>query len=253
MAGISVVIVCKNESAVIARTLESLQGLTDDIILYDNGSTDDTAAVARRFPVQWHTGSWEGFGATKNKAIALARYDWILSLDADEAIDEKLKQALQAADLSRPNQVFDLNFKTFLGNKEVRHGEWGGDHHIRLFNRSLVRWNDAAVHERLQWPAGTVVKKMDGHVLHYSMADTRDYASKMLHYALLNADKYFRAGKKASWFKLRLSPGFSFVQNYLLRLGFLDGYEGYLCAKMTAYYTFMKYARLRELVRQAAK
>lgn len=249
MAAISIVIVCRNESGVIARTLQSLQGASDDIIVYDNGSTDGTQEIVRQFPVRLHEGSWEGFGKTKNKANALARYDWILSLDADEAIDEELKNTLLAFDTNIHRSVFDISFKSYLGNKQVRYGEWGGDHHIRLFSRKEVSWNEAPVHEALQIPDGFAVNKIKGHVLHYSMTDINDYASKMVQYAMLNGEKYFRQGKKANWFKLRLSPGFAFFHYYILKLGFLDGYEGYLCAKMTAHYTFLKYARLKELTK----
>lgn len=247
MASISIVIVCRNEAGIIARTLQSLQGVSDDIIVYDNGSTDGTQAIVQQLPVRLQEGSWEGFGKTKNKANALARYDWVLSLDADEAIDEELKASLQAFDTNTAQAVYDVSFKSFLGNKQIRYGEWGGDHHIRLFNRKEVSWNEAPVHEELQIPTGFSVKKIKGHVLHYSMTDIKDYGSKMLQYAMLNGEKYFRQGKKATWFKLRLSPGFAFFHYYILKLGFLDGYEGYLCAKMTANYTFLKYARLREL------
>lgn len=247
MAPVSIVIVCRNEADVIARTLQSLQGLSDDIIVYDNGSTDGTPELVKQFPVCLHHGSWEGFGKTKNKANALARYDWILSLDADEAIDDMLKESLLRFDAGDPQTLFDISFKSFLGNKQVKHGEWGGDHHIRLFNRQRVSWNEAPVHEELLLPEGYTIKKIKGNVLHYSMADIKDYGTKMLQYAMLNAEKYFRQGKKPSWFKLRLSPSFTFFHYYILKLGFLDGNEGYLCAKMTAYYTFMKYARLREL------
>lgn len=247
MAPVSIVIVCRNEAGVIARTLQSLQGVSDDIIVYDNGSTDGTQDIVRTFPVQLHEGLWEGFGITKNKANALSRYDWILSLDADEAIDYELKKSLLAFDSGTQQTVFDISFKSFLGNKQIRYGEWGGDHHIRLFNKQYVKWNDAPVHEELQWPDGFKTKKLNGNVLHYSMTDIRDYSTKMLQYAMLNAEKYHRQGKKASWFRIRLSPPFAFFHYYILKAGFLDGYEGYLCAKMTAYYTFLKYARLKEL------
>jgi glycosyltransferase involved in cell wall biosynthesis len=248
---LSVVIICKNEEDVISKTLQSLEGLCDDIIVYDNGSTDNTIEQVRKFKVQLHQGTWEGFGKTKNKAIALAKHDWILSLDADEAIDGELKQSLLALSLTEETIVYELKFKNFLGNKYLKHGEWGGDKHIRLFNRKKTHWDDAPVHEELLKPEGVVIKKINGYVLHQTMKDINDYASKMVRYAMLNAEKYQRQGKKTSWFRLRLSPGFAFFQNYILRLGFLDGHTGYLCARMTAYYTFLKYARLRELNRQS--
>lgn len=250
MPGLSVVIICKNEETSIERVLQSLQGLTDDIVVYDNGSTDATMEIAKRFNVNLREGSWEGFGKTKQKATALAKYDWVLNLDADEAIEEELKKELKDLSLEDEKTVYDIPFKNFIGDQYLRYGEWGGDHHIRLFNRKTVNWDDAPVHEQLVLSPGIAVKKLRGHVLHRTVKDMDDYGHKMTRYAMLNAEKYFQQGKKASWLKLRLSPGFTFFNYYILRLGFLDGHAGYVCAKMTAWYTFLKYARLKELWEQ---
>jgi glycosyltransferase involved in cell wall biosynthesis len=252
MQSISIVIVCKNEAAIIGTTLKSLQGLSDDIVVYDNGSTDDTLHIAGGFNVQVHQGDWEGFGKTKNKANSLAKYDWILSLDADEAIDEELKRSLLAFEPGNETSVYNLRFKNFLGNKRIKHGEWGNDEHIRLFNRKIIHWNDEPVHEALMKPPGIKIKNIEGFILHQTVKDIREYAQKTVHYAMLSAQKYYQQGKKPSWFKLRLSPGFNFINYYILKFGFLDGHEGYVCAKMTAHYTFLKYARLRELYRLRA-
>ena len=251
MAGISVVIICKNEADIIGRTLQSLQGLTDDIVVYDNGSNDGTKELVRSFNVRLEEGSWEGFGKTKMKAIKLARYDWILSLDADESIDEELKRNLQALDLSDEHVVYDIRFKNFLGDTWLRHGEWGGDHHIRLFNRRQVSWNEAPVHETLILPPSIKILTLDGYVLHRTMKDVEDYRQKMLNYAQLNAKKYYQQGRRSSWFKQKISPSLTFLHYYVIKAGFLDGKAGYICAKMTAWYTFLKYAHLKELNQKA--
>lgn len=247
MQPFSIVIICKNEAAVIRATLENLDGITDDIIVYDNGSTDDTVAVAASFNVRVHQGVWEGFGKTKTKANSLAKHDWILSLDADERMDEQLKRSLLQFEPPGEKIVYDLRFKNFLGEKHLKFGEWGRDSHIRLFNRKVVQWNNEPVHETLIIPADTRIHKLDGFILHRTMKDVQEYAQKTVHYAMLSADKYFQQGKKASWFKIRLSPVFNFLNYYLIKLGFLDGHAGYICARMTAHYTFLKYARLKEL------
>ncbi len=252
MQSLSVVIVCKNEADVIGKTLQSLEGLCDDIVVYDNGSTDNTMEQVRKFSVQLQQGTWEGFGKTKNKAIALAKYDWILSLDADESIDQELKQSLLALKLAEEKDVYEIKFKNFLGNKYLKHGEWGGDKHIRLFNRKKTQWNDASVHEELLMTRERNIKKLKGYILHQTVKDMNDYAAKMVRYAMLNAEKYQQQGKRSSFFRIRIAPGLSFVQYFFLKLGFLDGYAGYLCARMTSWYTFLKYARLRELNKQPA-
>ncbi len=247
MQKISVVIICKNEEEEIGRCLQSLQGLTDDIVVLDNGSTDDTKDIVRKAGARLIEESWEGFGKTKNKATSFAKYNWVLNLDADESPDEELKQALLSLPLDDDNEVFEIKFKNFLGNKYLRFGEWGTDKHIRLFNRTKIRWKEAMVHEGLLLPPGIRIKKLKGFILHYTVKDEAEFADKMLRYALLNAEKYAEQGKKSSWINIYGTPLFSFLKYYIFKLGFLDGRAGYVCAKMNSYYTFKKYARLLEL------
>jgi glycosyltransferase involved in cell wall biosynthesis len=250
MQSLSVVIICKNEADIIGQTLQSLEGLCDDIIVYDNGSTDGTQQVVKQNNAFLYEGSYEGFGKTKNKAIALAKYDWILCLDADEAIDEELKHSLLQWQPENEMTIYELAFKNFFESKHLKHGEWGGDYHVRIFNRKKVLWDEAPVHENLVLPDGSIVKRIKGSILHRTLRNVNDYRIKMQRYAMLGAEKYYRQGKKANWFKLNLSPFFTFVNYYFLKLGFLDGKEGYVIARMTANYTYMKYAKLKELNRQ---
>jgi glycosyltransferase involved in cell wall biosynthesis len=250
MQSLSVVIICKNEVDIIGKTLQSLEGLCDDIIVYDNGSTDGTQEATKLNNVKLLEGDFEGFGKTKNKAVALAKYDWILSLDADEAIDEELKQSLLQWQPQNETTVYGIAFKNFFENKHLKYGEWGRDYHVRLFNRKKIMWDEAPVHENLVLPDGTDIKKIKGFILHRTMRDVNDFRKKMQRYAMLGAEKYYRQGKKATWLKLHLSSFFTFVNYYFFKLGFLDGREGYIIARMTARYTYMKYARLRELNRQ---
>jgi len=247
MQRLSVVIVCKNGAKVIGETIKSFSGLTDDILIYDNGSTDSTKEIVKQSDARLVEGSWEGFGKTKNKANALAKYDWILSLDADEAIDEELKKNLLQEDLADDTKVFEFKFKNFLGDKWLRYGEWGNDKHIRLFNRKKINWNDADVHESLLLPKDVKIISIPGYVLHKTAADITSYETKMENYAALNAEKYFKQQKRSGSFKMVFSAAFSFIKNYFFKLGFLDGVTGYHCARINAHYTFLKYKRLDEL------
>jgi glycosyltransferase involved in cell wall biosynthesis len=247
MQKISVVIVCKDEEDEIGRTLQSLAGLTDDIVVLDNGSTDNTKNIVRELGARLEEESWEGFGKTKNKATRFAKYDWILNLDADESIDKELKNALLNLPLQDDDEVFEIKFKNFFGYTYLRFGEWGSDRHIRLFNRRNVNWNEAIVHEGLIFAPGIRIKKLKGFVLHYTVKNKAEFAAKMQKYGLLNAEKYAREGKRSSWLRIYLAPVFTFLKYYVFQLGFLDGRAGFICAKMSSYYTHIKYARLMEL------
>ena len=247
MQKISVVIVCKNEEDEIGRTLRSLAGLTDDIVVLDNGSIDNTKNIVRDLDARLVEESWEGFGKTKNKATRFAKYDWILNLDADESIDKELKNSLLNLPLQNDDEVFEIKFKNFFGDTYLRFGEWGSDRHIRLFNRRKVNWNETIVHEGLIFAPGVRVKKLKGFVLHYTVKNKAEFANKMQKYGLLNAEKYAREGKRSSWLRIYLAPVFTFLKYYVFQLGFLDGRAGFICAKMSSYYTHIKYARLLEL------
>ncbi len=246
----SAVIITKNEAHIIGQTLQALQSVTDDIIIVDSGSTDETLAICVQFNARVIQTAWHGYGINKNMGIDAAKYDWILSLDADEVVDDVLQQSLQKLIFKEKNTVYNIRFKTFFCNRWIKHGEWAGDEHIRLFNREMVRWNEALVHENLQIPANAITITLKGFIKHFTVNSLEEYINKTLVYARLNAQKYHQQGKKASWIKLRLSPQFSFIYYYLLRLGFLDGWEGYLIAKTNAWYTFLKYAYLKEINQQ---
>ena len=250
MQMLSVVIVCKNGAKVIGETIKSFSGLTDDILIYDNGSTDDTKEIVNQSNARLIEGSWEGFGKTKNKANALAKHDWILSLDADESIDEQLKENLLQLNLADESKVYEFKFKNFLGDKWLRYGEWGNDKHIRLFNKKKISWNDADVHESLLLPTEVKVISIPGNVLHKTAPDITAYEKKMENYAALNAEKYFKQQKRSGSFKMFFSAVFSFIKNYFFKLGFLDGATGYHCARINARYTFLKYKGLNELWRK---
>lgn len=249
MALLSVVIICKNEEGNIATCLKSAQQISNDIVVYDNGSTDETKQVVEPFDARFIEGEWKGFGLTKKKATSLALHDWVLNLDADEALDDTLVESIKNLLLDDDEVVYELRFKNYLGNEFLRFGEWGGDKHIRLFNRNKVQWNEAAVHESLIMPAVKKIK-LQGYVLHRTVKNVTDYAAKTIKYALLNAEKYQQAGKKSSLIIMIAAPVFTFVKYFIFKLGFLDGYKGWVCAKMTAWYTWLKYARLRELQQQ---
>jgi glycosyltransferase involved in cell wall biosynthesis len=247
MVPVSVVIITKNEAEVIQRSIAMARLVTDDIIIIDNGSTDDTVKIATANGCQVFSESWDGYGANKNKGIAHARYSWILSIDADEIIDNDLITSLHRLDYHNPSAVYNIRFKTYFGHKLIRFGSWGRDHHIRLFNRNTVKWSELPVHETLLFSKKTVKKTLQGYIHHYSVKDRDECREKAIHYASLSAKKYYSCGKRSNFIKLYFSPAFNFLRNYFLYLGFLDGPEGWYIAKNTANNTWLKYHYLYSL------
>lgn len=246
---ISVVIICRDEAHIIARTIAAAQQVSDDVVIVDSGSTDGTQAIVQTLGARLIETDWKGYGINKNMGVAAAKHDWILSIDADEIPDDKLISELRHFSPADHSIVYNIRFRAFLGEKMIRYGEWSNDQHIRLYNRKHTGWNEAAVHEGLVFPSHTKnVTIGQGYIHHYTSKNIADFAAKTVNYAMLNADKYYRQGKKASWLKCRVAPAFSFIKNYFFRLGFLDGEAGFTVAKMNAWYTWLKYVRLRELI-----
>lgn len=253
MVPLSVVIITKNEAETIAECIAAAKLITDDIIIIDNYSTDETCSIALAEDCRLYQCHWDGYGANKNKGIALARHDWILSIDADEIADLELVLALHNLELADPGIVYDIRFKAYFGKKLIRYGSWGRDHHVRLFNRTQVRWSESHVHETLQLPHGTQTQRLDGFMHHYSVKNRRECYTKALYYAWLSAEKYLQSGKKVNAVNLYLSPVFGFFKSYILFGGFLDGKEGLAIAQITFKNKWLKYRYLRRLESKQSK
>jgi len=248
MIPVSVVIITKNVADIIDGCLQKARKLTDDIIIICNGNDDDEPVNMRlQNGCSLYKKPWGGYGANKNKGVEAAKYDWILSIDADEIPDEGLVQAIHLIDFKDIETVYDIKFRSYFGTKAIRFGSWGRDHHIRLFNRTFVKWSETMVHETLLLPSFIKKKRIDGAIHHYSVKNVREFDSKGCYYAKLSAKKYFRTGKKAGFIKLYISPIFGFLKNYVVYLGFLDGREGWDIARTTVKNTRRKYQFLSQI------
>ncbi len=236
MIPVSVVIITKNEAEILGDCIAAAKLITDDIVIIDNYSTDTTVNIAVAEGCRIYQRIWDGYGNNKNKGIELAKYDWILSLDADEIADLELALSLHSLKLDDPAMVYDIKFNSYFGKKLIRYGSWGRDHHIRLFNRTKVKWSQANVHETLLLPDQTNMQRLDGAIHHYSVRDRKECNSKALYYARLSAEKYL-----------------SFVKSYLVFGGFLDGKEGLIIAKITYKNKWLKYHYLNRLEKSSRK
>lgn len=246
MAPVSVVIITKNEAETIASCIKAAQLISDDIIIADNGSTDNTVAIALKYGCSVYHDRWDGYGINKNKGIARAKHNWILSVDADEIADTRLAIAILQLPLSDSNTVYDIKFRSYYGKKLIRFGSWGRDHHVRLFNRTKVKWSTSPVHETLLLPKNVSIKRLDGHLHHYSVKDATEFMSKADYYAKLSAGKYLMSNKKPTFIKMHIAPLFHFVKNYIVFLGILDGRAGWDIARMISKHTRRKYQLLKD-------
>jgi glycosyltransferase involved in cell wall biosynthesis len=248
MHRISVVIITKNEALKIADCINSAWQLSDDIIVVDSGSTDNTIAVAKQCGANVICTEWECFGASRNKGADAAAHNWILSLDADERVTPALASQILNMQTPLPENVCGFYRENYFANKKIRFGLWGHDKVFRLYHRRYNAWNTVLIHEQLT--ADKKQKKMlQAHLLHYTVKDKKEYMAKLKHYALLSSYANKQSGKKAGIVKRFLSPVINFLRSFILLFGFLDGKEGYIIAAYSTYYTWLKYHYLHRLYR----
>ena len=241
--GVSVVIIVKNGAVTLSSCLESLQAF-DNVVVYNNGSTDNTAAIASAYSnVRLVEGEFIGFGPTKNAAAEYASHDWILSLDADEVMDEAIVREIMSLALE-PKTVYTLLRKNFYKMTEIRHC-WGADEIIRIYNRKTTRYSDKHVHEHI------LSDGLNRYTLHNSFSH---YPYRSISEFIIKADRYStlfatdNVGKKSSSPAKAFFNGlYSFFRTYILKRGFLDGYAGLIIAFSHMATNFYKYIKLYEL------
>lgn len=247
---VSAVIITLNEERNIARCLESLQDIADEIIVVDSGSTDQTEAICNRFQAKFIKQTWLGYGAQKNHGNQLAQNDWILSVDADEALSPELGQSLlklKKQNLS-PNHVYRLNRLTNYCGHWIKHCGWYPDAKVRLFNRTCVQWNSAKIHEDIEFLKHCSTQKLKGDLWHYSYHTLNDHLKQINLFTDLTAQTAFQKGKKSpAWISIWFRAKWKFISDYVFRLGFLDGFAGFLVCQYSALATFTKYAKLKQL------
>lgn len=243
----SVIVICKNEVQTIERTIQSVLSLTDDIVVYDSGSTDGTVELLRKFPVRLHQGCWDGFGRTRQKAVELSKHNWVLIVDADEVVSEELKKEIQQLDFSNEKMAHSIQLINFIGDKKISYGSLRNDFRIRLYNKNQLKWNDASVHEKLIVPSSITVKKLTGVIEHYTAKNFEHLSAKLKLYAALTAEEYHKKKKKSTWLKRNFAGSFAFIKSYVFNFGFLDGRAGYQLAKILSNYTRLKYQHLYQL------
>ncbi len=228
---LSVVIITKNEEKFVADAIKSSL-FADEILVLDSGSTDDTCTIAKDLGARLEHQEWLGFGPQKNKAVELAIHDWVFVLDSDERITIELQQEILNI-LQNPAadgyHVARLN--NFFG-KDIKHCGLYPDYSIRLFNKNKGKFNEASVHESVQIQGHTY--KLKNHMIHLAFDTVNEFINKQRKYATLSQ-------KNKNLAKAFISPIWIFVKIYIFRLGFVEGWRGFIIARVYAQYTFWKY------------
>lgn len=249
MTPISVIIITFNEEDKIGRCIDSVRNLADEILVLDSLSTDKTVEIAKSKGAVVYDQPFLGYTEQKRKAMSLAKYDFVLNLDADEAVDEQLNRSILQEKQSSSFKAFMMNRCTNYCGKFIRHGLWYPDRKVRLFDRRVVTWGGINPHERVIVDESIPLKKLKGDIYHYSYGSIQDHAAQNNRFSTISAEAMYKRGKKTSVFKLIFSPCWAFINGYFLRLGFLDGFLGYVIAKNIAHLTLLKHAKLYQLQR----
>jgi glycosyltransferase involved in cell wall biosynthesis len=245
---LSVIVITKNEADRIERCLKSVARIADEIILFDSGSTDNTIEIAKKYTSLIYQTDWQGYGIQKQRALEKASCDWVLSIDADEEVDQKLADSILKL-LNQETNVYSaykIRWKSYLIGKPTRFGRTARAP-IRLFLRDGAEFDRAIVHEKVLHK-GKLSQINEGYLNHYTVRDFEHLMYKNRLYSTLMAEKYFNKKKKSYGIAIAMLRGLiSFIQIYIFRLSILDGNRGLLSSIMFAQYTFNKYAALWSL------
>ncbi len=251
MDRISAVLITKNEARNVERCLRSLAPVADEVVVVDDFSSDETAAICERLGARVVRQAWLGFGPQKNVGIAAAANEWILSVDADEALDPFLQRAVAEAKARGLAGLYEVSRLNYYYGRFLRHGIDYPDRKVRLFPRRAARWNGSPVHESLDVSEPLPVTRLDGHLLHYTYLRIEEHVAKANRYSTLAAQDAYARGKRPSLAKMLLGPIATFVRSYVVKRGFLDGLHGLLLAALHAHATFLKHVKLWDLHRDA--
>jgi glycosyltransferase involved in cell wall biosynthesis len=240
---ISVTILTKNSRKYLSEVLTALKCF-DEIIIYDTGSTDDTLEIARKFPnASIYQDEFIGFGPTHNKASSIAKNDWILSIDSDEVVTTEMASEIMSINLN-PRCVYSFSRHNYFNDKFIKWCGWYPDRQVRLYNRQNTSFTDVQVHEGIRIEKLKHIS-LQSPLRHYSYSSISNFLEKMQLYSDLFAKQ--NQGKiSSSLFKAISHCLFAFFKSYILKKGFLGGYEGFVISKYNGHTAYYKYLKLYE-------
>jgi glycosyltransferase involved in cell wall biosynthesis len=244
---LSAVIITFNEERNIQRCIESLLPVADEIIVVDSFSTDRTEEICKLYGIKFFQNVFEGHIEQKNIALLKANHDWILSIDADEALSETLQKAIKKSLEAPQFDAFAMNRLTNYCGKWVKYCGWYPDTKVRLVKKSKAHWTGTNPHDKLELKEKSQVGGLQGDLLHYSYYTKEDHFKQIEYFGNISAKELFLKGKNISVFLLYLKVITQFFKSYFVKMGFLDGKTGWLISSRSAYATLRKYQILRKM------
>ncbi len=244
---ISVVIITLNEERDIKRCLDSVQSIADEIVVVDSFSTDKTKEICESYSVKFIENRFEGHIQQKNFAKNQAKYDYVLSLDADEALSEELIASIITVKQNWENVGgYYVSRLTNYCDKWIKHCGWYPDTKLRLFKKNHGQWAGTNPHDRYEVNNDKQTKMLNGDLLHYSYYSIRQHIDQVNYFTDILAKEQYNT-KKGSILSIIIKPFIKFIKDYWIKLGFLDGYYGFVVCSISSFATFIKYAKIRQI------
>lgn len=252
MVKLSAVIITFNEERNIERCILSLDGVAEEVVVVDSLSTDKTVEIAESLGARVIHQKFLGHIQQKNFALEQATYDHCISLDADEALDETLRNSVLAAKQNFSAQGYSMNRLTNYCGQWIRHCGWYPDTKLRMFDKRLGAWKGVNPHDRYELQTGSKIEHLKGDLLHYSFYTVEEHKQQIEKFSEISSKAKFESGVRSSWAKIITKSTAKFFKGYILKLGFLDGYYGWIICTQSAKANYLKYYKLLKLQRNRA-
>ncbi len=247
MQKLSVVIITFNEEKNIERCIKSVLTIADEIIVLDSFSTDKTKEICEQYKVKFSAHNFDGHIQQKNRALALASNDWVLSLDADEVPDTTLLESIRTVLENPQSDAYYFNRLTNYLGKWVRHSGWYPDKKLRLLRKSKGKWAGINPHDKIEMDEGIEAEFINGDLLHYSYYSIEQHIDQINKFTTIGAFEAHKTGRKSNMAIAIIKSLWKFIRDYFFKLGILDGYYGFVICSLSSWATFNKYLKLREL------
>ncbi len=244
---LSAAIITYNEERNIERCITSLLGVADEIVVVDSYSSDATESICKKFNVRFIQNKFEGHIQQKNFALEQTTGDWVLSLDADEALDDTLKQSILQIKSEAAASGYNMNRLTNYCGKWVRHCGWYPDTKVRLVRKGYAKWTGVNPHDKLEMISNEVTMHLEGDILHYSYYTQQDHLKQIEYFGNIAAKEMAAKGITTNYVQIMLKVAAQFIKSYLLKLGFLDGATGFTISRLSAFATYRKYTMLMQM------